>query len=487
MNIRVKKVLLLALITVLSAFCTVSGEENTWIDGSGIKYQYPADLLPESPSGDDAPVSPASTEDVSQVEATTTIIWSRSIGGSDVDTIVDIRQTPDKGFIAVGQTWSNDGKISGNHGMSDVLVVMLRPDGTIRWQKCYGGSGQEMGYSIILTKDGNYLFAAVTSSNDGNVKNNHGSSDIWVVKINPKGRILWSRTFGGSEGDQYPFPGVPYNGPRIIEDTAGRYVLYGTTVSDDGNIGKNKGGGDHFVAQMNSKGKVIRKSVTGTRKDDVNGDIFQLPDGNYLVSGWVGECEVYYYPYYRVSCDYQPVCKKISQTGVQISSKTYAVSSYDSRADRIVPAWDGGFIISGRLYPDDGYTHVNYGYWDGWLAKIKPDTSLVWERCIGAGSFDGIYDIVPISGDAYICVGMTSSSGLPHYQGENDGWVARVSSNGVMKMSRCLGGPGTDGFNKIVKVNSDTYIAAGYSGKKGGDVTRNYGNNDAWIIKFAIT
>ena len=61
-----------------------------------------------------------------------------------------------------------------------------------------------------------------------------------------------------------------------------------------------------------------------------------------------------------------------------------------------------------------------------------------------------------------------------------------MSSNGVMKMSRCLGGPGTDGFNKIVKVQSDTFVVAGYSGRKGGDITRNFGDNDAWIIKFSI-
>ena len=56
------------------------------------------------------------------------IVWQKSLGGSDYDYAYSIQQTTDGGFIVAGLSWSNDGDVSGNHCDSDYWVVKLSPE-----------------------------------------------------------------------------------------------------------------------------------------------------------------------------------------------------------------------------------------------------------------------------------------------------------------------------------------------------------------------
>lgn len=55
----------------------------------------------------------------------------------------------------------------------------------IQWQKCLGGDTLDKAGSIIQTSDGAYMVAGQTWSNNGDVTGNHGLSDYWVVKLSP--------------------------------------------------------------------------------------------------------------------------------------------------------------------------------------------------------------------------------------------------------------------------------------------------------------
>ncbi|MGC4039293.1 MAG: hypothetical protein QM710_00440 [Flavobacterium sp.] len=59
----------------------------------------------------------------------------------------------------------------------------------IEWQKVYGGTGSERAKSIIQTSDGGYIFAGESDSVDGDVTGNHGSLDIWIVKMSATGAL----------------------------------------------------------------------------------------------------------------------------------------------------------------------------------------------------------------------------------------------------------------------------------------------------------
>jgi len=84
----------------------------------------------------------------SAIEEPPYITWQKCLGGSDWDEAYSIQQTSDGGYIVAGKTYSNDGDVIGNHGSSDLWVVKLSSTGSLQWQNCLGGSGGEEAHSI---------------------------------------------------------------------------------------------------------------------------------------------------------------------------------------------------------------------------------------------------------------------------------------------------------------------------------------------------
>ena len=131
-----------------------------------------------------------------------TIEWQRCLGGISDDKAYSIQQTDDGGFIVAGYTYSKNGDVLENNGRYDYWIVKLNNLRVIKWQKCFGGKGSDCAYSIQQTDDGGFIVAGETSSNDGDVSGNHGKIDYWVVKLNSSGDIEWKKCFGGKGSDK---------------------------------------------------------------------------------------------------------------------------------------------------------------------------------------------------------------------------------------------------------------------------------------------
>jgi hypothetical protein len=127
--------------------------------------------------------------------------WKKAYGGSGNDDVYSIQQTRDRGYAMAGKALSNNWDVSGNHGDYDAWVVKLDSIGAIQWQKCFGGTGWEEAKSIKPTNDGGYVFTGFATSVDGDLTQNKGSFDLWVVKLDSAGNIEWQRTYGGSGED----------------------------------------------------------------------------------------------------------------------------------------------------------------------------------------------------------------------------------------------------------------------------------------------
>jgi len=120
---------------------------------------------------------------VLKINDTGAIQWQQSLGGSGGENATAISQTSDGGYIIAGTSDSRDGDVTGNHGGWDYWIVKLTSTGTIQWQESLGGSNNELAQSIQQTSDGGYIIAGQTNSNDGEVSGNHGGFDYWIVKL----------------------------------------------------------------------------------------------------------------------------------------------------------------------------------------------------------------------------------------------------------------------------------------------------------------
>ncbi len=173
------------------------------------------------------------------------IQWTKSYGGSSEDIAYSIRETKEGGFIVIGDSESNDGNVTGNHGSSDYWVVKLSEGGAIEWQKSLGTNSLDRPNEVYPTDDGGYVVFGEVSANNGDVTGHHGGYDYWVVKLSASGDIQWQKSLGGS-GEDF--------GQSIYPTSDGGYVLAGGTQSNNGDVLDNDGGQDIWLVKLDSIG-----------------------------------------------------------------------------------------------------------------------------------------------------------------------------------------------------------------------------------------
>jgi hypothetical protein len=131
-------------------------------------------------------------------------IWSKAFGGTEHDNGKSVRQTTEGGYIIAGSTNSF------GVGEFDVYLLKTDADGQEEWSKTFGGSSWDEGNSVEQTSDGGYI---VAGSKD---------SDVYLLKTDTNGNELWSKTFGGIEDD---------SGNSVQQTSDGGYIIVGSTKS----------------------------------------------------------------------------------------------------------------------------------------------------------------------------------------------------------------------------------------------------------------
>ncbi len=129
------------------------------------------------------------------------LLWEKSYGGSGDDVALDIKQTNEGGYIIVGYTFSADGDITLKQAGTDCWVVKTGNSGNIQWQKTYGGNSEDYAFSVQQTAEGGYVVSGYTLSDAGDVSGYHGGSDGWVIKLANTGLLVWQKALGGSANE----------------------------------------------------------------------------------------------------------------------------------------------------------------------------------------------------------------------------------------------------------------------------------------------
>jgi hypothetical protein len=129
------------------------------------------------------------------------IQWQKSFGGSSAESAFGIQQAIDGGYILNGYSSSSDGDVTINKGGTDFWVLKIDGTGNIQWQKSLGGNNDDRGWSVIQNQEGDYVVYGSSNSVNGDVGANNGDRDFWVVKLSTLGDIIWNNTFGGFDLD----------------------------------------------------------------------------------------------------------------------------------------------------------------------------------------------------------------------------------------------------------------------------------------------
>ncbi|WP_264520663.1 T9SS type A sorting domain-containing protein [Flavobacterium sp. N1994] len=398
-----------------------------------------------------------------------TAIWQKCYGGSNDDGLGGGSQTSDGGYIIASRTSSNDGIVIGNHGGTDVWIIKTNSVGTIQWQKCIGGTGEDELYSFIQTTDGGYIISGKTNSTDGDVAGNHGGYDAWMVKIDAQGTILWQKCFGGSDGDD-----AFYN---IIQTSDGGFLATGRiTITIDNN-------GATYTYSYSWLIKLTNIcDVQWQQYYQYNSyyNLLQTSDGGYILSGGTSSST---FPGYHDG--YDVLITKVNQGGNIQWQKCYG-GSLNEDSSNIIATNDGGYLVSASSKSNDGDVYGNHGDWDVWVFKISNTGVILGQNCYGGSGDDGGGIQQTLDGGYLISGSSTSNDGnITGNHGGRDIFALKFSPSNAIQWQKCIGGSG-DESGGFLQLADGTYLSGGSTYSNYGDTFGNLNNvhSDAFLIKL---
>lgn len=328
-----------------------------------------------------------------------TIVWENTFGGTWTDDSGDILVAEDGNYLALCNPISPDGDFVGGNGYSDVWLMKLDPAGQVMWQKNYGGSLNESAYRIISSGDGGYLILGTTNSNDFDISGNHGKNDVWLIKINNDGAILWQKTFGGSEND---------SGNSIYPTNDGGYVITASTRSEDMDVPANHHGeSDLWIIKINASGDIEWSNLYGGSKVDTGGTIRQTSDHGYVISGSTAS-EDGDVPSNQGGRDIWTL--KIDSIGT-LQWVTVRGGTDNEYSNGFVLTSDGGYLIANYTASINGTFSPNHGGFDAWVYKLNASGVVQWERFYGGSGWELMSGIYQMADGNCIFLGQAQSTG----------------------------------------------------------------------------
>lgn len=318
-------------------------------------------------SGDKTKGSLSQDAWIVKLSASGSIEWDNTLGGSDGESVQEIRQTADGGYIFISDSFSGLGgdKTEPSRGSFDLWVVKLNANGSKAWDRTYGGSDYEMNSSISLTADGGYIIGGMSGSGISGDKTqpNFGQPDYWILKLSSSGAKEWDRTFGGDNSDFFK---------RIVQTPSGDYLAAGDSYSGiSGNKSADKqapSSRDFWVVKVDGNGnKIWDKSYGGGQYDELTSLAITF-DGGFVLGGWSLALD----PKEDFDFDYR--LTKSSPDGAYQWNKSLAGPRQDVLFS-VQPTSDRGYILGGHSYSDAGpdKSENNNGDGDFWIIKLSTD------------------------------------------------------------------------------------------------------------------
>lgn len=248
-----------------------------------------------------------------RLDASGDTVWSRTFGSPESDYGENAIQTSDGGFVIAGYTESPDIDIR------DAYLIRLNSDGHLRWAKTYGGQYIDAVSGLVQSPDGGYVMVGYTFSYG------ESGSDVYVIKTDTNGNILWDVSVGGVLNDY---------GYSIDNSLSGGFIISGATES----IGA--GEEDLLLVKLDSLGDLEWSRAYGGQAFDAGNSVIQCSEGGFAVAGFTrsfgaGNRDVY--------------LVRTNDIGDTVWTRTYG-GDEDDIGSSIQQNQDGGFIIAGHTF-----------------------------------------------------------------------------------------------------------------------------------------
>lgn len=295
--------------------------------------------------------------------------WEKTYGGGNYDGGKSVIETSDGGYVVTGRREKVQVYMS---------LMKFNKSGNLIWEKTFGKSVFSEGLSVCETIDGGFIITGNTCTTWEGSRDNYrvdwNKQDIYLVRTDKNGILIWEKTFGGEFKD---------NGNSVREISDGSYIIAGSTTNT-----KN-GTYDVYVFKTNFQGELIWEKTFGRGKGDGGNSVCITSDNYYLITGSTYSNDTDNFDVYLIKTD---------TSGNLVWEKTYGGSSNDY-GHSVCETTDGGYIITGSTY--------SYGAIKGDVYLCKTDSmgNLIWEKTFGGEYQDDGSSVQVTSDYGYIVTG----------------------------------------------------------------------------------
>lgn len=360
--------------------------------------------------------------------------YQRSFGETGDEIIYAVCETfPDSGLAFVGTT-------DGFTDDKNKNIYMLKTDrsGQLEWSYVYGGTDSDVARDMKPTSDGGFIVVGNSTSWGA------GEKDVYLLKLDKKGDVEWSYTYGG---EQYDY------GFSVIQCLDGGYMVAGETSS----FGR---GSEGYLIKVDALGSLQWSKTYGGSGTDFAFDLAELEDG--FVFGMQTNS--------HGAGKFDQAVVKVDKEGVIQWYRTYGGKSDDNGFD-LLKTKDGGFVLTGST--------LSYGKGreDFYLIKMDKKGDIEWGRTYGEEGFDQCQSVTETD-EGYVMCGISNSFlGLEY---GNDIYVVRINAKGIVKWSKTFGGDFEDYVLDISRCSDGDLILGGQSYSFNGR-----DDPDMYVVKFS--
>ncbi|MDH7562612.1 MAG: InlB B-repeat-containing protein [Caldisericota bacterium] len=316
-------------------------------------------------------------------------------------------------------------------GTDDVLILKIKPDGSLMWGNVAGGASSDQVFSTVETPEGSLLAVGATNSFGA------GNYDLLILKTDQEGNLgpgfsgTWAKTIGGSNYDQ---------GYSIYPSSDGGYFISGFTNSFGA------GGYDLLAMKLSREGDLDWIKTIGGPSNDSGFSSFQLPEGSFVVVGSTNSFG---------SSGSDLLVIKVEADG-SISWAKRAGGNLNDEARSVTLSSDGGILVGGSS------SSFGLGGKDLLLLKLSPSGDLEWARVFGGRLDEEIFSLTSTP-EGYLVGGYTSSSG----KGNKDFFVLKLDPRGNLLWGKTFGGSGEDVARAMAFDPQMGMVISGYSSSFG--------------------
>lgn len=358
------------------------------------------------------------------------ILWEKLFGGNETDYALSVRNLPDGGAAVIGTTGSYNGDVTGYHGNGDMWFINIGPDGNIRLDQAFGGSLTDEGSDLALLPDGGYILCGYTMSADGHSRRQSGGGDLWLIRLDQNGTVMWQQTYGGSRRD---------SGTSVILTREHSIVACGNTNSTDGMVSGNRTSSDVWVIKTDLNGTLLWERSFGGSALDWGHSVVELASGDLMVAAVTASGDGDIEKNHGAGDIW---LMRLTPDGTPVWKHTYG-GSFSDNVWKLEPSPGGGAYFVGDSYSVDGQFKGNHGESDLLIGEVDGDGNLLWYRQIGGSSVDRGSWVKQTGTGSLMITGMTASSDgdISGEHTSGDLWLVEVEGSADKQFSPPLPQP----------------------------------------------